>query len=362
MNILNRFSETRFARRHISATLLIGTVLLGVSMASNADELQEATQLFKQGQQASALAKLNNFLANKPRDAQGRFLKGLILTQQGKTADAIKVFSGLTEDYPELPEPYNNLAVLYASQSQYDKAKSSLEMAIRTHPSYATAHENLGDIYAKMASQAYDRALQLDSNNPATQTKLAMIQDLFTDKPRGKATAARDAGILNSKASAATPAKADIATAKTTATAAPVAAAPTKNAATAVAAAPAKASPEKPAASDKSHDVLETVNAWAAAWSSQNVKKYLSYYAADFHTPDHETRANWENSRKDRISKPKHIEVLVSNGTVDFADDSHATVKFHQNYRSSSIKAAGPKTLQMVKSGSSWFILEERAN
>jgi hypothetical protein len=194
-----------------------------------------------------------------------------------------------------------------------------------------------------------------------------MIQDLFTDKPRGKATAARDAGILNSKASAATPAKADIATAKTTATAAPVAAAPAKNAATAVAAAPAKASPEKPAAekpaaSDKSHDVLETVNAWAAAWSSQNVKKYLSYYAADFHTPDHETRANWENSRKDRISKPKHIEVLVSNGTVDFADDSHATVKFHQNYRSSSIKAAGPKTLQMVKSGSSWFILEERAN
>jgi tetratricopeptide (TPR) repeat protein len=361
MNILNRFSETRFARQHISATLLIGSVLLGASMASNADELQEATQLFKQGQQAPALAKLNNFLANKPRDAQGRFLKGLILTQQGKTADAIKVFSGLTEDYPELPEPYNNLAVLYASQSQYDKAKSSLEMAIRTHPSYATAHENLGDIYAKMASQAYDRALQLDSNNPATQTKLAMIQDLFTDKPRGKATAARDTGLFGTKAVA--PAKAEVAPAKAAATAvtAPVAAAPAKTASVKVAAAE-KPAAEKPAAADKSHDVLETVNAWAAAWSSQNVKKYLSYYAADFHTPDHETRANWENTRKDRISKPKSIEVVVSNGTVDFTDDSHATVKFHQNYRSSSIKAAGPKTLQMVKSGSSWFILEERSN
>jgi tetratricopeptide (TPR) repeat protein len=365
MNILNRFSETRFARQHISATLLIGSVLLGASMASNADELQEATQLFKQGQQAPALAKLNNFLANKPRDAQGRFLKGLILTQQGKTADAIKVFSGLTEDYPELPEPYNNLAVLYASQSQYDKAKSSLEMAIRTHPSYATAHENLGDIYAKMASQAYDRALQLDSNNPATQTKLAMIQDLFTDKPRGKANAARDTGLFGTKAVAT--AKADVAPPKaavaTPAVTTPVAAAPAK-----AAAAPAKVAAaekpvvEKPAASDKSHDVLETVNAWAAAWSSQNVKKYLSYYAADFHTPEHETRANWETSRKDRISKPKSIEVVVSNGTVDFADDSHATVKFHQTYRSSSIKAAGPKTLMMVKSGGSWFILEERTN
>jgi Flp pilus assembly protein TadD len=368
MNILNRFSETRFASKHISATLLIGSVLLGTSMASNADELQDATQLFKQGQSAPALVKLNNFLANKPRDAQGRFLKGLILTQQGKTADAIKVFSGLTEDYPELPEPYNNLAVLYASQSQYDKAKSSLEMAIRTHPSYATAHENLGDIYAKMASQAYDRALQLDSNNPATQTKLAMIQDLFTDKPRGKTTTARDTGLFGTKAVATTPAKAEVAPAKVAplaapATATPVAAAPAKTAVTpAKAAAAEKTVVEKPAAPDKSHDVLETVNAWAAAWSSQNVKKYLSYYAADFHTPDHETRANWETSRKDRISKPKSIEVVVSNGTVDFTDDSHATVKFHQNYRSSSIKAAGPKTLQMVKSGSSWFILEERAN
>ena len=79
-------------------------------------------------------------------------MKGLILTEQGKPADAIKIFTGLTEDYPELPEPYNNLAVLYASQGQYDKARTALEMSIRTHPSYATAHENLGDIYAKMAS------------------------------------------------------------------------------------------------------------------------------------------------------------------------------------------------------------------
>jgi tetratricopeptide (TPR) repeat protein len=47
------------------------------------------------------------------------------------------VFSKLTEDYPELPEPYNNLAVLYAQQKQYDKARTALEMAIRIHPGYA---------------------------------------------------------------------------------------------------------------------------------------------------------------------------------------------------------------------------------
>src|SRR6266478_4423624 len=94
-------------------------------------------------------------IADNPRDARARFLKGLILTEQNKPNDAIKVFTALTDDYPELPEPYNNLAVLYASQGQYDKARKSLEMAIRTHPSYAIAHENLGDVYAKMASEAY---------------------------------------------------------------------------------------------------------------------------------------------------------------------------------------------------------------
>jgi tetratricopeptide (TPR) repeat protein len=94
------------------------------------------------------------------------------------------VFSKLTEDYPELPEPYNNLAVIYAQQKQYDKAKQALEMAIRTHPSYATAHENLGDIYARLASQAYDKALQIDSSNSSAQNKLALIRDLMSTASR----------------------------------------------------------------------------------------------------------------------------------------------------------------------------------
>ncbi|MDO8351750.1 MAG: tetratricopeptide repeat protein [Gallionella sp.] len=329
MNILNRLP--------LSAALLFG--ILSISPALQADELQDATQLFKQGQHSQALNKVNNFLANKPRDAQGRFLQGLIFTEQGKIPDAIKVFSGLTADYPELPEPYNNLAVLYASQSQYDKAKSSLEMAIRTHPSYATAHENLGDIYAKMASQAYDRALQLDNTNTTTQTKLAMIQDLFTDKPRSKAGAVRNPALLGNKPQ-------------------PIASAP---AAKPVVSTAASAAPVKVAAvSDKMLNVLEAVDAWAAAWSAKNVKKYLSHYASDFKTPDGESRKAWAENRKERINRPKYIDVKVRNGTVDFTDDTHATVKFHQDYRASNFKASGSKTLLMVKSGGNWLIQEER--
>lgn len=332
MNKLNRLP--------LFAMLLLG--MLSVSLSLHADELQDATQMFKQGQQGQALSKVNSFLANKPKDAQGRFLKGLIFTEQGKIADAIKVFSDLTLDFPELPEPYNNLAVLYASQSQYDKAKSALEMAIRTHPSYATAHENLGDIYAKMASQAYDRALQLDSSNTTTQTKLAMIQDLFSDKPHNKSAALRNPATAPVKALPVAPV--EIPAAKP---------APVKT---------TEAVEKAPVISDKARDVQATVEAWAEAWSNKNVKKYLSFYAADFKTPDGESRKAWAETRKDRISKPKHIEVKVSNVVVDLTDNTHATVKFRQNYRASNFKAGGGKTLLMVKSGGNWLIQEERTH
>src|SRR6187549_1579687 len=153
--------------------------------AAPADDLREAQKLYSAGKVPAAMDKVDVVLKAQPKDPQARFLKGLLLTEQKKTAEAIQTFTSLTEDYPELPEPYNNLAVLYASQGNYDKAKSALELAIHTHPSYATAHENLGDIYAQLASRAYDRALQLDKNNTAAQVKLSMVKDLFASpKPK----------------------------------------------------------------------------------------------------------------------------------------------------------------------------------
>lgn len=156
-------------------------LLLVASNAVYADDIQDAYKLYKQAQHEKALEKVNEFLSDKPKDAQARFLKGLILNEKGNTSEAIEVFSLLTEEFPELPEPYNNLAVLYAGQGKYDKARSALEMAISNNPGYATAHENLGDIYAKMASQAYGRALQLDNSNKTAKTKLMLIQNLLTD-------------------------------------------------------------------------------------------------------------------------------------------------------------------------------------
>src|SRR3990167_1535961 len=132
---------------HVPAvsTLSLAALALAIALApavGRADGLAEAGQLLKSGQHQQAMERVNKLLAGKPKDPQARFLKGLIYAEQGNTLEAIDVFRKLTEDYPELPEPYNNLAVIDASQGHYDRARASLEQSIRTHPSYATAYEN----------------------------------------------------------------------------------------------------------------------------------------------------------------------------------------------------------------------------
>lgn len=294
---------------------------LAVSAASaQTNEVQDINLQFRKGDLAGALARANTYLAKNPKDAQVRFLKGLILADQGKTNDAIALFTSLTEDYPELPEPYNNLAVLYASQSKYEAAKNALEQAIRTHPSYATAHENLGDIYAKMASIAYDKALALDSKNAAAQTKLALIKDITGGQPRKQAAKPVPQAVASKPA------------AQTTAASKPVAA--------------------KPSAA-----IEAAITTWAQAWARRDVNAYLAAYAADFSAPGL-SRADWEAQRRARIEAPKTITVDISNLNIEQQGDS-ATATFRQAYRSDRLTSTVTKTLKLAQIDGEWRIVGE---
>ena len=353
---------------------LLALLVAACASTATADEIADIGKLLKGGQLEQAAQKVDAYLATKPRDAQGQFLKGLILTEQNKTADAITAFTKLTELYPELPEPYNNLAVLYAGQGQYERARQALEMAIRTHPSYATAHENLGDVYAKLASQAYDKALQLDSNNPTAQTKLAMVRDLIGSGTRVRPQVAQAAAKPAATAPAATPATATPPAVAVPAKAAPAAtpaaatppavAVPTKAAPAAAPAAPAvAATPKEPArAANDDAEVLAAVNAWAAAWARQDTAAYLAAYGRDFKLPRGESsRQAWEAGRKQRIAAPKKIEVKVESPSVAYGEGGVATVKFRQNYKSNIVSANSAKTLVLTKTGGKWQIREERS-
>lgn len=349
--------------RLLLQSFAVAVALVG-SLPAQAGLLEDASQSLKAGQHAKALELVNKHLAGQPKDARGRFLKGLIFTGMNRQGDAIATFKKLTEDYPELPEPYNNLAVIYAQQKQYDKARDALEQAIRTHPAYATAHENLGDIYSHLASQAYGKALQIDSSNALAQTKLALINDLVgTDKSAGAvvpaATPALPAPTVLAATKPAEPAK----PAETVRPAPPVAkpvapeAKPAEPKPVPVPVpAPASAATEP---ANLEGEITAAVDDWLAAWSKKDVKRYLGHYARDFVPPGKSSRKDWEAERTLKVGKPGKIEVSRGKLTVKTSGQDKATASFRQNYVSASFKAASNKSLQLVKRDGKWQIQQE---
>ncbi|MGB8434286.1 MAG: tetratricopeptide repeat protein [Burkholderiales bacterium] len=153
-------------------------VLLAAPFAARGDELNDADLLLRAGHSAQALEQVDQYLAKNPGNMQGRFLKGLILAEQNRESDAIDIFVRLTQDHPEYAEPYNNLAVLYAARGNLEGARNALEAAVRVNPKYITAQENLGDVYARLAAAAYERAAVLGAAGKAARTKLKLSREL----------------------------------------------------------------------------------------------------------------------------------------------------------------------------------------
>ena len=339
-------------RLNLSGALRVLALVVTLSVtAAHADDYADVNVLVRAGKLAEALTKADQYLAGKPRDPQMRFIKGVIQTEAAKPLDAITTFTQITQDYPELPEPYNNLAVLYAGQGQFDKARAALEMAIRTNPSYATAHENLGDVYAKLASQAYSKALQLDGTNTGVQPKLALIRTLFAPDAKGqKPTAAPVAAIKPAPAPAAPVVASAPAAAPVTKPASPPAAQPAT-----VSPSPA---PSPSAGSSAEKEVEAAVRAWAESWSEKDMATYLSSYGQNFDTPGNQSRKAWEADRRARIVGKSRISVKLSGLSVS-VQGSKAVARFKQDYSANSLNVSSRKTLEMARVGERWVIVKE---
>lgn len=381
--------RARFSFSPTVRALLLATAC-GIALpVLAAPEHDEVDRLMQAGKLDEAMTRADTFLKDKPKDPQMRFLKGVIQLDTGKRAEAIAAFTQLTQDAPELPEPYNNLAVIYASQNQFDKARGALESAIRTNPSYATAQENLGDVYARLASQAYSKALQLDQNNTAVQPKLAVIRTLFTPAPAGGkpsavvAAAAPEAtpprAAPAAKATAPAPAPAPVAKAPAAPAPAP-APAPVK-AAAAPAAAPAPAAPPPPTvvakapeaapvpaapapapaaapSSSSTAEVESAVRGWAAAWAGQDMDRYLAAYGSEFNPGGGQSRKSWEEERRARIVGKSSISVNIENLVIS-VNGQAATAKFRQIYRADNLNISSRKTLELQRAGNQWHIRKE---
>lgn len=308
------------------AAILLTSAPVGASTATDENEV---SRLIASGRLPEAMAKVDAALARSPGDPRMRFSKGMILARQNKSPEAIEVLAKLTEDFPNLPEPHNNLAVLYAARGQYEKARVALDKAIQIHPSYTTAYENLGDVYAELAIQAYEKVTKLDAGSQSTRAKLAVARNvtgnLQTVSSQKSMPASADAG--------------------------PGGAAPIP---------PGTERTKSTNADPETMQVLAAVTSWAQAWSARDVKRYLNFYSDDFQTPDGQSREAWTAMRTARIVDKSRIDVKVEAPRVAVSGDT-ATVSFRQIFVSDRLTAKNPKTLVLVRRAGIWQIKQERS-
>ena len=291
--------------------------------SANYADVNAAKSLIQNGRLDSALVELDNVISEKPDNAEARFLKGVALQALDRNDEAIEVYSGLAQDFPELPEPYNNLAVLFAEKSEFDKAEDALRAAIKTNKSYSTAYENLGDIYAQRASIAYNDALNLSpANRDAVKVKLSMIDNiLLPPAARNSMTAQANNPVKTNP--------------------------------------PANVASSSAAFSTPPADVRTSVLTWAEDWSSRNVDAYLSHYASNFKPSNKSSRSAWAKYRSQRLEAPSFVIVNISQLQSRANSDGSVTAVFVQDYESDGYKDKVQKTLQLVNAQGTWKIQSE---
>ena len=339
-----------------SVFILLCTFQLAGAAESPHEQIQV---LVDQNHLQEALKLADETLAKDESDIRMQFLKGLILTKLNDLDNAQKVFEKLTSEHPELPEPFNNLAVIYAFKGEYDKAELALLTAINTHPTYATAHENLGDIYAKMATQAYNQALALDQENPYVKEKLLLVNELFSVPEAAPVVLAKKEAREVKEVAEPKPQAVEAAEDRTEQKPEPkkeaeVVKPPVKTA-------PAEKQKEKQEDDATRTEVIMALKAWANAWSSKDVNGYLGSYASVFVPPNKLSRKAWNAQRKERLEAPKFIKVELSAINVTFDARKRARVRFQQQYQSDTYNDMVKKEIVMEKNEGKWLITSEQA-
>lgn len=365
-------------------------LLASVSTAS-ATVLQDATNYLKRGDHAAALELLDR-APGAEKSVRSRLLRSAALAGSGRVDEAIAILERLIDEYPDRPEPYNNLAALYAGRGDVEKAKAVLEQALQTNPSYATVYENLSTVYVEMARRSYAKALHTvkDAGTP----QLALLYEIQGDvtqeapavvtvaasEPKPKANLAAEEKRPEATVAAAetpppmqNPAPAPVAAAKgapATDRVEPVPAAaasvPEKAPAPAPAVAPVAEAAgevetvtEEGAENRRKQAVIAVLKRWADAWSAQDVEGYLAAYGPDFQPGDGMSRERWESVRRIRLKKPKWIKVSLSDFKIRAEADDSVVVELMQEYRSNTYRDRSLKRFVLVERDGLWRIRSE---
>ncbi len=331
---------TLIARLSIS----FSAALIAVSTATEtlASDFESALAAYRSGKKTQALELLQRQLNTEPKDIQLLLLKGVILAESGKTQEARLIFQNLVKEYPSLPEPRNNLALLYAAEGDLDNARATLEMALRSNPSYAVIYENLIEIYSQLASQSFARATNRNPKAKEVQPKLRLISEVLTLPPGSASGERRIAQIENAKSDPPNATRVEQAHRINTSST------------------PSEPSTTTEASTDNLPGVRQAVESWRRAWSARDMKSYLSSYIPGYTPNGRMTHEQWIEERKARIETRKHIDIELSDLHIRQIQKDKVAVRFVQHYRSDIQKSQTRKELVLILQGDRWLIASER--
>jgi len=290
----------------------IAAVMMIISFHCKAD-IKLINKLIEDKNYEQAQIEINALLKSDSDNPQLLFINGVLLSENNKVDEAIKVFESLTKTHPNLPEPYNNLAVLYAQQGDFPKAKHALEQSIKTHPSYATAHINLGDLYTRMASESYNQALQIDGSNKSAKTKLSLIKKLFNFQPIRKNIE------ITKKAS-------------------------NESEAPKIQELDSKNIIENTSNNISLTEIESFIDGWKTSWEQQNFESYINCYSLKFKNNNGQNFEQWKIYRKPRVTNKEKIEIKLTNIKITEINNGFE-VSFIQEYKSGNIDSRTNKKL-----------------
>lgn len=256
-----------------------------------------------------ALAEIDILLKTNASSQDLLFLKAITQTRLEKKDLAIETYKILIEKFPNLPEPYNNLAVLYAEQNKLIKAKDILQKALKTNNSYSVAHINLGDVYTRMASDAYRKAFELDKS-PVADNKLQLINELFSYSPN-----------MQKKYLAV---------------------------------------PESDTKSEKKKlaDLALLVESWRSSWEDKDIEAYFSNYSKYLKVKGDMSYKKWKITRTEKIINKKEINIKLTNIRYDYKN-GFWYISMNQAYNSGNYSDNEEKTLIVINESGSYKIIEE---
>ncbi|WP_415887225.1 tetratricopeptide repeat protein [Neptuniibacter sp. QD37_6] len=377
----------------------IATVSITPTKPANSSlAIEQSLELSQQGNHQEALAKIEAFLAQQPNLPSALLAQGIILNNQGNKTAAKSIFKTLTKSHPDRPEAFNNLAVIYSEEGNFPQAIETLQQAFQTHPSYAQVHVNLKELYATMASQAYNKALDLSAAEQgpsltminqvstiqsssvvpvaaaATKQPVKVAEEkaekittltLKTIAPKGEASTTNpDVATSSSHPEPKTqpPAKIEekaVVVAVSKPTAAVVPATEVANIKEQTNAAPELPKLETQALPES--EVLAHINNWVEAWRNKNHTGYVSSYTALYRPNSKLNHQQWVKQRAQRLIKPKFIRVELDQINIKILGENLAEAHFTQHYQSDNYKDTVTKRLMLVKVDNQWKISLEKS-